>query len=53
MGYPLRENILLHDNTSTILMETNGRSCLGKRNRAIDVRYFAIKDVADRDEVQI
>ena len=53
MGYPLKENVLLQDNTSAILMETNGRSCLGKRNRAIDVRYFAIKDVADRGEVQI
>ena len=53
MGYPLKENILLQDNTSAILMETNGRSCLGKRNRAIDVRYFAIKDVVERGEVQI
>ena len=53
MGYPLKENILLQDNTSAILMETNGRSCLGKRNRAIDVRYFVIKDVVDRGKVQI
>ena len=53
MGYPLKENVLLQDNTSAILMETNGRSCLGKRNRAIDVRYFAIKDVVERGKVQI
>ena len=47
LGYPLRQNILLQDNTSAILMEKNGRACLGKQNRAIDVHYFAIKDVVD------
>ena len=53
MGYPLKENILLQDNTSAILMEKNGQSCLGKRNRTIDVRYFVIKDIIDKGEVQI
>ena len=49
----MKENILLQDNTSAILIEKNGLSCLGKRNRAIDVCYFAIKDVVDKGEVQI
>ena len=53
LGYPLRQNILLQDNTSTILMEKSGGSCLGVRNWAIGVRYFAIKDVIDKGEVQI
>lgn len=53
MGYLLKENMLLQDNTSAILMEKSGRSCLGKRNRAIDVLYFAIEDVIDKGEVQI
>ena len=34
-------------------MEQNGRNCLGKRNRAIDIRYFAIKDAVDQREVKI
>ena len=34
-------------------LSRNGRSCLGKRNRAIDVRYFAIKDLIDRGDVEI
>ena len=53
LGYTLNKNVLLQDNTSTILMAKNGRSCLGKRNHAIDVRYFAIKDSIDRGDVEI
>ena len=34
-------------------MEKNGRACLGKRNRAIDVHYFAIKDAIDLGDVEI
>ena len=51
LGYPLKQNVLLQDNTSAILMQKNGRTCLGKRNRAIDVRYFAIKDLINKGEV--
>ena len=53
LGYRLKNNLLLQDNTSTILMEKNGRNCLGKHNRAIDVRYFAIKDSIQRGDVEI
>ena len=53
LGYSLEQNIIFQDNTSAIIMEQNGRSCLGKRNRAIDVRYFAIKDSVDNGEVVI
>ena len=52
-GYTLKNNILLQDNTSTILMEKNERNCLGKRNRAIDVRYFSIKDSVQRGDIEI
>ena len=53
LGYPLRQNILLQDNTFIILMEKNGRACLGKQNRAIDVHYTTIKDTMNKGEVQI
>ena len=51
LGYPLKQNVLLQDNTSAILMQKNDRTCLGKINRCIDVRYFAIKDLIDKGEV--
>ena len=35
---------LYQDNKSTILMCNKGREVLSKRTRAMDVRYFAIKD---------
>ena len=53
LGYGLRQNILFQDNTSTIIMQKNGRNCLGKRNRAIDIRYFAIKDSVDSGDIEI
>lgn len=34
-------------------MEKNGRSCLGKHNRAIDVRFFAIQDNIKRREMSV
>lgn len=34
-------------------MQKNGRNCLSKRNWAIDIRYFAIKDSVDRGDVEI
>ena len=53
IGYILKNNILFQDNTSAILMEKNGRTCLGKRNRAIDVRYFAVRDAVALGDVEI
>ena len=47
-GIELHDNILLQDNCSSILLAKNGRSSLGKRSRAMHVRYFAIKDHVDR-----
>ena len=34
-------------------MENQGRSCLGKRNRAIDVRFFAVQDNIKRGEMSV
>ena len=39
-GYKIRENILYQDNKSTILLLNNGKASLGKRTRAINIRYF-------------
>ena len=34
-------------------METKGREVLGKRSRAINKRYFAIKDACDKGELDV
>ena len=52
-GVVLKENNLLQDNKSAILLAEKGRSSLGKRTRAMNVRYFAVKDCVDRGELQI
>ena len=52
-GIPLKENFLGQDNKSAIILEEKGRASLGKRSRAMNVRYFAIKDHVDRGEVTV
>ena len=50
---PMKQNILYQDNQSTILLETKGRSSLGKWSRAINIRFFAIKDSCEKGELEI
>jgi len=40
LGYTVDRNILKQDNEAAILLETNGRKSVGRRNRAINVRHF-------------
>ena len=51
-GITLDKNLLAQDNKSAILLQENGRRSLGKRSRAINIRYFAIKDHVDRGELK-
>ena len=51
-GISLKKN-LLQDNKSSILLCTKGRGSLGRRSRAMNVRYFVIKDHIDRGEIKI
>ena len=44
---------LYQDNQSTILMCKKGRECLSRRTRAMDVRYFAIKDNIDKGFLRV
>ena len=52
-GIKFKENQLLQDNQSSILLATKGRTSLGKCTRAMDIHYFAIKDCVDRGEIKI
>ena len=44
---------LMQDNQSSILLAKKGRAALGKQTRAMNVRYFAIKDHIDSGQLQI
>ena len=44
---------VFQDNKSTILMCNKGREVLSKRTRAMDVRYFAIKDNVEKGFLKV
>jgi hypothetical protein len=52
-GVTIDESILYQDNTSSILLEKNGRSSSTKRTRHMNIRYFFIKDQVDSKRVKI
>ena len=52
-GYGVKKNILFQDNKSSILLETNGRKSVGKRSRAMNIRYFFITDQVKKGNVSI
>ena len=52
-GYELSNNILYQDNQSAIRLEKNGFKSAGTKSRHINVRFFWIKDCADREEITI
>ena len=43
-GYQVNDNILLQDNKSAILLESNGKASSSKRTKHIKIRYFFITD---------
>ena len=51
MKYLGHKNILFQDNTSSIKLETNGKSSSTKRTRHLNIRYFLITDKLKRGEV--
>ena len=46
-------NILYQDNQSAIRLEKNGLKSAGSKSRHINIRFFWIKDSADREEIFI
>ena len=43
-GYVIRDNVILQDNQSTMLLARSGQQSSGKATRNIDVRYYFVKD---------
>jgi hypothetical protein len=52
-GYDVDTSTLYQDNTSAILLETNGRKSSTKRTRHMNIRYFYIKDQVDAGKIKI
>ena len=52
-GQDVKTTILYQDNKSTILLEKNGRASAGKRSRHLNIRYFYVTYLIDRDELQV
>ena len=51
--YGVRENVILQDNKSAILLEKNGKASSSKRMKHISVRYFFVTDMVKKDRVSI
>ena len=52
-GYPIKENVLLQDNKSTILLASNGKKSSSKRTRALNIRYFFVTDQVEKGNIII
>ena len=49
--YKIDKNIFYQDNESAIKMEKNGRDSAGSRSRHINIRYFFIKDILQKEHI--
>jgi hypothetical protein len=52
-GICIDESVLYQDNTSSILLEKNGRHSSTKRTRHMNIQFFFIKDQVDSKRVKI
>ena len=52
-GYRINKNILYQDNKSTIILHNNRRKSVGKRSRALNIRYFFIADQCEKRNVEV
>jgi hypothetical protein len=52
-GFNVTKTVLYQDNTSSILLERNGRSSSSKRTRHMNIRFFFIKDRVEQKEIEV
>ena len=52
-GYVLKRNIFYQDNMSAMRLESNGLKSCGEKSRHIDIRFFFIKDVLKRENIEL
>ena len=51
--FPVNQNIVLRDNTSTMKLEVNGKWSSGKRTRHLNIKYFYVTDLIKRNEIEL
>ena len=52
-GYKVVRNLFYQDNESAIKIETNGMKSCGDKSRHVNIRYFFIKDIISREDIEI
>jgi hypothetical protein len=52
-GYDMDPSLVYQDNTSAILLETNGKASSTKRTKHIKVKYFYVKDKIEQGEITV
>ena len=52
-GYKLSRSIFYQDNQSAMKMESNGMKSAGDKSRHINIRYFFIKDILKRENIEL
>ena len=52
-GYETTSNVFHQDNMSAMKLERNGIMSCGQKSRHINIRYFFIKDVVQRENIKI
>ena len=52
-GYKLKRSIFYQDNESAIKLESNGMKSAGDKSRHIHIRFFFIKDIMKRENIEV
>ena len=52
-GVPVNQSILYQDNQSAILLQKKGFEIAGKRMRHLNIRYFFVKNVIARGDLNV
>jgi hypothetical protein len=52
-GCSVKDNVLFQDNKSSILLENNGKASSSKRTKHINIWYFFITELVNKEEVSV
>ena len=52
-GYKARSSVLYQDNISAIRLEKNGQRSSSRRTRHIDIKYFWVKDMLKKENIEV
>jgi hypothetical protein len=52
-GCNMIESVIYRDNTSAMKMVKNGMSSSGKRTTHLEIKYFYVKDLVERKEIEV